>query len=652
MILSFLGFAALVSASAEITETPRLFLEDFTGTDRIPEGWVQYGASAEPTGSYANYFSNYGSGNYFTVFNPGLRAAYSPSEFSGGTPSDQWLITPEITIDDAEVLLTYSVGILGSNSKNKFKVLVSEGGTAKEDFTKSLSSTSITGKGATFHSIDKRTVIEGYAGKKIRLAFVNNENTSGILGFGKFMLSQYDLTMEENFANHYVVYSDTFKPSFSFKLSTPTSSPGVTAVLTTDNGYSSAISNTYAFGSGMASSCTIEFPDQMTMDRSVVNFTLEITPNFEGAHTSVIKGQFIHAPYKGIAVMEEYTGTWCGYCPSGAAVLAYYKDTYGIHKGGGFVGVAIHGADVMQPSFYEAIQGVIPTNSFPWVFLNRGTNAMPESVNPLSLLNTPLPVNVRISRVDYDPSSSKIAVNFGTAVVYDTEDPGYNAFVYILENDVQGTGTSYAQTNNYRSRDEDWVKINFGEEFIPYFKPFIYPSTNPIPAENMKFQDVARGVAPSVTGRPLSGPMKMCVYNKDCINTKMPSSVMKKENTEVVVILTDASTNKIIAADAVDFKDFNKDVFEILDGPMYPEGFDPTTEVKEVQVKGTVSVANGTIVVNTPVEGQLDVYSIEGQRLMSNRVDEGTSTLRPAHHGLVIIRLATPDGIVTRKAIL
>lgn len=645
LILSVLGGTVALVASAN--SGPVYFTADFAGGSAVPAEWIQQGVDATPTGSLSSFFGGYSADNCFKIKETADGPmAFSPSEFSGGATSDEWLITPEITIEDEVALLVYTVNVEGNSTKNRYKVFLSETGTAKEDFTKSLISTTITGKGTTTATHSRRLPIEGYKGKKVHLAFVNCENTSGMLGFGGINVGQYYLVYDEAQIEHHVVTDAHYKPAFTIKLSTPMLAEGVSAVLSCDNGFTSTYSDTYAFSSSLASSHTIEFPDEVMMDRSKVYFTLTITPNFEGARPTVLEGAFIKSPYNAIAVMEEYTGTWCPNCTRGIAFMNYYKDKFGRHEGkGGFIGVGIHYNDPMQPPFYYQIQSVIPTNEFPTGFLNRKDKSDPTKLDVKGIVDKKSIGEVRISRVDY--VDNKLKVNFAHTLCYDSEDTRFRALAYVIENNVKGSSADYTQMNTYGSNDAAFIAYNYGEELVPYFEPFINRTVSAVPYTEMVYQEVGRSVYPDVNGRLVSGPVKTCVYNQNTFEFDMPSNVLKKENVEVAVIFLDAVTGEVVLGDVLGYDDFNKDVFVVTEDPIYPEGFypnAPNVSVEEVAVKSSLSINGDMVSVNAEEAGRLLVYQADGTLLENVAVEAGFSTFRLTGTGLLIIRLETPNG--------
>ena len=93
----------MMMAAYAADTTQVYFAENFADVDAVPSEWIQYGVDAVPSGSYSSFFGTYSPEDGFrvnTVSNG--YAAFSPAEFKGGVTSDQWLITPEISIEEDE----------------------------------------------------------------------------------------------------------------------------------------------------------------------------------------------------------------------------------------------------------------------------------------------------------------------------------------------------------------------------------------------------------------------------------------------------------------------------------------------------------------------------------------------------------------------
>lgn len=77
--------------------------------------------------------------------------------------------------------------------------------------------------------------------------------------------------------------------------------------------------------------------------------------------------------YKRNVVVEEWTGTWCGFCPRGIVGMSYMKEKYG---NDGFIGIAVHGnngmqRDPMTVSSYAPFLNSFALMGFPGCAMNR-----------------------------------------------------------------------------------------------------------------------------------------------------------------------------------------------------------------------------------------------------------------------------------------
>ncbi len=155
-------------------------------------------------------------------------------------------------------------------------------------------------------------------------------------------------------------------------------------------------------------------------------------------------------------LLEQFTGAWCGYCPDGVVVM---DDLIAKHPGK-ILGVRFHNGDKMNiPEADEAYQtlggGGFPSGAIDRkVFKINGTNYINMSRSYWSyifdqILNNTAVVDVKLDWT-YDQSTSSIIANitatFEQAV---TGDLRFN--VYVIENDVSGSGSGWDQNNNYNT---------------------------------------------------------------------------------------------------------------------------------------------------------------------------------------------------------
>lgn len=150
-------------------------------------------------------------------------------------------------------------------------------------------------------------------------------------------------------------------------------------------------------------------------------------------------------------LMEEYTGTWCGWCPRGMVAMEAMTEIYGDD----FVGVAWHNSDPMQ------ITGSYPNevNGFPHAFLDRVIGGDPyggTGGGTLGIQNdwksrskVMAPATVELSAVWDDESQNVIRVTSKTHFIRDFANSPYRLSYMLVADDLSGTGKSWAQSNNF-----------------------------------------------------------------------------------------------------------------------------------------------------------------------------------------------------------
>lgn len=150
-------------------------------------------------------------------------------------------------------------------------------------------------------------------------------------------------------------------------------------------------------------------------------------------------------------LMEEYTGTWCGWCPRGMVAMEAMTEIYGDD----FVGVAWHNSDPMQ------ITGSYPNevNGFPHAFLDRVIGGDPyggTGGGTLGIQNdwksrskVMAPATVELSAVWDDDSQNVIRVTSKTHFIRDFANSPYRLSYMLVADDLSGTGKSWAQSNNF-----------------------------------------------------------------------------------------------------------------------------------------------------------------------------------------------------------
>lgn len=153
-------------------------------------------------------------------------------------------------------------------------------------------------------------------------------------------------------------------------------------------------------------------------------------------------------------VIEEFTGTWCGWCPRGTVGMERVHETYGDRV----VQIAAHTGDPMAISDYQPVINTF-ADGFPGSITDRQFRADPSFSELKSTLtkawNRVSQGTIELSAEWENAEKSAVCFNTKTSFSY-SEGDGQYAIAYILTEDgMTGTGSSWAQQNNYSGQSGD-----------------------------------------------------------------------------------------------------------------------------------------------------------------------------------------------------
>jgi len=198
--------------------------------------------------------------------------------------------------------------------------------------------------------------------------------------------------------------------------------------------------------------------------------------------SAVLQMAFLAETPKHKPLMEEYTGTWCGWCPRGMAAMEAMTELYGDD----FVGVAYHNGDAMQITTYypKDISG------YPGSTIDRvGSSIDPfggSAGGSLGIRNDWLkraeviaPAALALEATWGDEEKTQIVVKSTTAFVRSLSDNPYRLTYILVADDLSGTGRYWSQVNNYSGQT--------GYESDPYLSPLTKLAGTVI---GFKFKDV------------------------------------------------------------------------------------------------------------------------------------------------------------------
>lgn len=191
-----------------------------------------------------------------------------------------------------------------------------------------------------------------------------------------------------------------------------------------------------------------------------------------------------------LVIGEEATGTWCGWCPRGAVALNWMDNDYE----GYWQGIAVHNGDPMTDANYD--NGMAPyIGGYPSGMVDRGQEIDPGAFKNDFLQRIIIEPNGVITNGAELIGDTLLKVNL-TVDFQNSVSGNYKLACVLVEDSVTGTTPQYYQSNSYSGGGSGSLIDVDGTDWAN--KP------SNVPASQMVYRHVARGIAPSFTGSSLA----------------------------------------------------------------------------------------------------------------------------------------------------
>lgn len=142
-------------------------------------------------------------------------------------------------------------------------------------------------------------------------------------------------------------------------------------------------------------------------------------------------------------VVEEGTGTWCGWCPRGIVAFRHMAEKYPET----FIGIAVHKNDPLATNSYSKLT----FKGYPGCYVNRNLkNPTPPEAGTLEVMHnkyvaTPPHIGVEVKADFTDDTKKKINAKALTTFFADEQNVNYKVSFVLIENGIKG----YKQANYY-----------------------------------------------------------------------------------------------------------------------------------------------------------------------------------------------------------
>ena len=299
-----------------------------------------------------------------------------------------------------------------------------------------------------------------------------------------------------------------------------------------------------------------------------------------------------------VPVIEEFTGTWCGWCPIGFDGVENAAETYGEKA----VLIAIHCGDVMETGDFSPLSQKV--SGYPSAIVDsHDGDFYPSTSDVKSKISQQIKNKIAAASIqvaaEWTSSTRKfINITTKTRFVYSDDEANYGIAYVLTEDGMHGTGSGWAQANNL-SGNSDYAQSN----------PFWYKSPSKVTNVNYNHVgvaawDIEKGVDNSVPTSVVAGEEQEYTYKANISNKSL---IQDKSKLKVIVLLIDRDNGSVVNAAQTAIEDY-------------------TTGIADIDVEESS--------MSSQSEGQGGIYDLNGRRVSAPQ------------RGINIIRM--PDGTVRK----
>ncbi len=283
---------------------------------------------------------------------------------------------------------------------------------------------------------------------------------------------------------------------------------------------------------------------QGVVEKTITLTTVNDLPN--KSTSNVGKGLVItlNEVPKRTMVMEEFTGTWCGWCTRGMVALDKLEKMYGDD----IILIAAHNSDPMETSDYDEVMAL--TDGYPTCTINRDGIADPyfgyqqEGFGIVEIINNTMhdivPGNVKVRAIWNDADQTLIDINAWSKFEVDANNLPLQIGFVLLADSLQGMSSAWAQ-NNYYSGNSSITEPDL-LQLVSKPDRLVGIKYNHVPVAAWGAYKGLEGTIPETV---MAGADNHYSFKADISENII---IQNKDNLSVVALLIDKGTGKILNA--------------------------------------------------------------------------------------------------------
>ena len=541
-------------------------------------------------------------------------AAVSTSHRTFDLPTDNWMITPRLTLPASGACLKWTSRAVHYHLRDGYKVMVSTTGNEYEDFEE-LYAVEEEEYLWTKHYVS----LEKYAGKDVYIAFVHNSQN-------KFLLAVDDMFVGQPSKADFIVENET--PRFVGDVGTVKVQGTVLNSGMQQGGhhFTCVINGTEVLEHPAWHDSWhqgVEYPFEFDVPVQVGKATHYKVMN--GEHT-IVEDSVICSYFPRTLFLEKATGAWCVNCPEVISFIQRLEEEYG-HQ---IVCVEAHAHYGDKFEYMPYVTGM-KTNSFPTIHINRNRSNSINGGSPAQNL-------AKLRKIINQPTVAKIEMD----VNYEGGDSVQTVAKVTFANDTDNSSGKFRvgyvliekelQTDSMRQIN-GVVSIGQGE---------FYYMTSPVPADLMWYTNVVRGENNAFVGVKNSLPATIEAGVEYTVESKVeiPVSVYDRNNLAIVAIVMNYYTDEVL------------NVVEVK-VPEDLTGVQPVLREDNVGDVKLILNANGHLRIVSPSQTSfvVEVIAADG-RQVATMVGEGSADFNLSQmmqRGLYLLRISQNGRVWTKK---
>lgn len=417
----------------------------------------------------------------------GTYALLSPSRLSDNVCPDNWLITPEFEVTDNSIL-EWTAKSVHSFAKDNYDVMISTGGTEKEDFNL------LTSILHEEYLLNRHIIsLSEYEGKTVRIAFVHHDSEGYILAIDNIYAGIASRGYKAfNSGDRFFGRNDeqTLKyqiTNFGGKENTELAKFIVVSSEDDSNVIAEAIlPETF----DIASDAEFEFPFELPVGTFVKTALYAV---YADGSKDLLMNDFINvSEFRRNVYVEKFTATWCNNCPKVVLPAKRYLSYLG--KNAIYVEPHVQnmaGSDKNQLATYINPVNYNVGGDYPALMINRTFKQ--DSWKPSNTdcydkaIVMPCTVDIRLKVTGYDYQRIMATATFVSAEDIDNTSGNYKVGFTLAEKNVYLNEKDFQQTNSMS-----------GSTLMMYGESNFLPSKHP--REITHFSNVVRGPEDASTG--------------------------------------------------------------------------------------------------------------------------------------------------------